>query len=508
VSVPSAWGINTGTGISASSWSAVAGLSGSNPGIMTLAQATLHASVFETGFHTEDNTDLDQFSTGAFVSPNTDYQTIAPLATWAQSQTRFASIYAAVDAWANTAAAGAYTSNAVAQATDIDQDGVPEYLLYNDRVFAEFKGIGGRMINAWVRDVVTGEVFQALGNPVGYAGSETEEEGQLNLDNPSTSGTQAYRTSGFKDLFAQTGGPGVGNNNYVNNLYTAAPASSGTGWTFTSSDGLITKTVTLGAGVSLFNASYSISPSINQLFVRFGLSPNLNDLLINGQANLVSGTNGTGEFSVVNATTARSVRSFVKYGGTNTYNGAYNPAAVDQSAFNTVSMRNQAQTQQVEISGSGTLKIGVGFETNWTDTLATDPDGIPDWWRLKYFGHTTGFASDLSRAGDDPAGDGLTNMEKYILMLNPTESEPGGIPTLIVTYNAQGLPVLSFPTLPDRLYSIYYTTTLSSSPNWTQAGGAITGNGSTMHWTDDGSETGGAPGSSQHRFYKMQVGIQ
>ena len=76
-----------------------------------------------------------------------------------------------------------------------------------------------------------------------------------------------------------------------------------------------------------------------------------------------------------------------------------------------------------------------------------------------------------------------------------------------MTYNAQGLPVLSFPTLPDRLYSIYYTATLNSSPNWTQAGGAITGNGSTVRWTDDGSETGGAPGASQHRFYQLQVSV-
>jgi len=205
VPVPSAWGINTGTGISASSWNAVSALSGSNPGLVTLAQATLHASVFETGFHTEDNTNLEQFSTGAFVSPNSNYQTVASVATWAQSQTRFASIYDVVDSWANQSGTGAYNSQVVARAVDIDQDGVPEYLLYNDRVFAEFKGIGGRMINAWVRDVITGEVFQALGNPIGYAGSATEEEGQLNLDNPSTSGTQAYRTSGLKDLFAQTG---------------------------------------------------------------------------------------------------------------------------------------------------------------------------------------------------------------------------------------------------------------------------------------------------------------
>ncbi len=508
--VPSAWGINTGTGISASSWNALTSLSGSNPGLTLLAESTLHASVFETAFHDEDNDDLAQFSTGAFVSPNADFESLATLSTWAQSQTRFTSIYDAVDAWANQAAAGAYGSKVVAQAVDIDQDGVPEYLVYNDRVFGEFKAIGGRMVNAWVRDIVTGDVFQALGNPVGYAGSETEEEGQLNLDVVSTSGTAAYRTSGFKDLFAQTGGAGVGNNNYVNNIYTVAPAASGTGWTFTSSDGLIVKTVTLAPSSSLFSASYKINSSINDLYVRFGLSPNLADLLINGQANLVAVTStNTGEFSVVDATPARSVRSFVKFGGTGTsFNGNLNATAVDQSGdFNTVNMRNQAQTQQAELFGSGTMNIGVGFETNWTDTLTTGTDGIPDWWRLKYFGHPDGEASDQSEAGNDPTGDGLTNMEKYILMLNPLVAEPGGLPSVKVTYNAQGLPVLTFPTLPDRNYSIDYTSALGPNATWTQAGATFAGNGQQMQWTDNGSETGGTPASSQRRFYRLQVSL-
>jgi len=274
---------------------------------------------------------------------------------------------------------------------------------------------------------------------------------------------------------------------------------------------LIKKTVTLGVGSSLFNASYTINSSINQLYVRFGLSPNLGDLLTNGQTNLESVTSGSaGEFSVVDATPQRSVRSFVKYGGTSGgYNGTLNTAAVDQSGgFNTVSMRNQAQTQQVELTGSATMNIAVGFETNWTDTLVTGTDGIPDWWRLKYFGHATGEASDLSRAGDDPTGDGLTNMQKYILMLNPTQAEPGGLAILTVTENAQDLPVLSFPTLPDRLYSIYYSASLSPTATWTQAGGSMIGTGSTMQWIDNGSQTGGAPSASQQRFYKLQVGVQ
>ena len=186
-----------------------------------------------------------------------------------------------------------------------------------------------------------------------------------------------------------------------------------------------------------------------------------------------------------------------------------NTVAVDQSGgFSTVNMRNQAQTQQVEVSGSGTMNIAVGFETNWTDVLTTGTDGIPDWWRLKYFGHTAGIASDLSRAGDDPAGDGLTNMQKYILMLDPTKSEPGSLPTLTITANAQGQPVLGFPSLPDRLYGIYYSTSEGPTANWSQAGNSIIGTGSGMHWTDDGSQTGGAPGTAHQHFYRLQISVQ
>ena len=52
-------------------------------------------------------------------------------------------------------------------------------------------------------------------------------------------------------------------------------------------------------------------------------------------------------------------------------------------------------------------------------TIDNDGDGIPDWWMVKYFGHPTGFAGDNSLAQNDPAGDGLSNLQKYLLGRNP-----------------------------------------------------------------------------------------
>ena len=52
-------------------------------------------------------------------------------------------------------------------------------------------------------------------------------------------------------------------------------------------------------------------------------------------------------------------------------------------------------------------------------TIDNDGDGIPDWWMINYFGHPTGQASDQSFAWNDPAGDGLSNLQKYLLGRNP-----------------------------------------------------------------------------------------
>jgi hypothetical protein len=52
-------------------------------------------------------------------------------------------------------------------------------------------------------------------------------------------------------------------------------------------------------------------------------------------------------------------------------------------------------------------------------TIDNDGDGIPDWWMMNYFGHPTGQASDQSFAWSDPAGDGLSNLQKYLLGRNP-----------------------------------------------------------------------------------------
>ncbi|MEI6608005.1 MAG: hypothetical protein WCP35_22105, partial [Verrucomicrobiota bacterium] len=501
VPLPGAYGqIGSGTGLADRAWTNATSVSGSYGSLAKLARATAHASVFEAAFHDQTANDLSKFSTGAYITPDTTFQNMSTFAKYAQSQTRSAAIYSRVNAWAAAAAGGTYTTTAMAEAMDVDLDGEPEYLLFNDRVMALFERLGGRMTHAWVRDILSGEVFQTVGNPLGYAGSETEEEGNVHLS--ANTGQPALRTSGFKDWFAQTGGAGVGTNGYVNNLYAVTPAADAAGWTFSSSDGKITKTITLAPRSSRLAARYDLGADVNTVFVRHGMSPNLYDLLVNGQANLTSVNDTTrGEINVIDRTPQqRTVRSFVKYGGG--YTAIYNTSAVDRdpnSGFDTLNMRNQAQTQQIEVAVANGQTFAIAFETGPSVSISTADDAIPDWWKQQYALSIT----DPTVANQPAAsGDGMTNGQKYVFGLDPTVIHPIGV-TVTVNKDAQGRFTLEFPTLIDRIYQIYFSSDLAGT--WTAAGPTIPGSGGVLSWTDDGTTTGTPPSSTNRRFYRVNI---
>jgi hypothetical protein len=52
----------------------------------------------------------------------------------------------------------------------------------------------------------------------------------------------------------------------------------------------------------------------------------------------------------------------------------------------------------------------------------SDCDGIPNAWMIQYFGHPNGQEADLSRAGDDADGDGMTNLQEYLAGTDPTNN--------------------------------------------------------------------------------------
>ena len=384
-----AYGMLYTGGLSSNAWAQVAAIS--NPDVKRLAGEVIHASVFETAFHNESNNDLSRWSSGEYIYPSTDYQTLVDFAKNAQNQTRLAALYTRVDAWA-AAATGLVTT--VVTNLDADLDGEAEYWLYNKHVAAMFERIGGRMIAAW-RRTADGRVFQMIGNLASYAGGETEEEGAWSV-NTNTGAVVAYRASALKDWWA-------GTPNYVNALYTATTNGVTNGWKLTSADTKIAKTVTLAPTATAFAVQYAVDPTLNGgvLYVRHGLSPDLSGLLVNGQRGLADSIATTGV--VVTLTTTSNVVGVslaMTQGSVNT--GAEDDAELN---FDSVPMRNLAQTRQVEIVGTNTLTFTLSFSaedaSNDPAVLEIDPDRT-------VFTNAVGTTNAFTVSATDPDNDPVT----------------------------------------------------------------------------------------------------
>ena len=153
------------------------------PALLSLARATIHASVFETAFHNQTSNDLSKFSTGAYINPGQQLTKLWPA--FPRSPRRKPARRPSTPgstpgrkqrtAAPTTAAPSPSKLMSILMAKD-------EYFIYNDRLVRPLRtAIGGRMIGAWLRDIDTGYVSQVVGNLASYAGSETEEEGAGNF---------------------------------------------------------------------------------------------------------------------------------------------------------------------------------------------------------------------------------------------------------------------------------------------------------------------------------------
>lgn len=497
VPLPKPFGQQTTSGLVKDSWDSLSSMINTNSAHGKLARSVMHAATYITAFHNQPTSDLRKFSTGAYLNPDTSTNTLTDFARISQAQARFAAVYKEVEAWGVAAHGGAYYTAPQAVSKDVDLDGENEYLLYNDRVFAVLEALGGRVVGAWVRHLGSGEIYQAVGNFLSFANSDTEHEGTGNVNGASP---DAHRTSAFKDWYAQSGSAGT---NYVNSLYAVTPAGGGqTGWKFTSGDGKVVKTVTLAALSSQFRAHYDLA-SIETIYVRFGLTPNLRDLFLNGQTHL-GGVSSNGALAdVVNTAAPDAVRAYVRYNGPG-YSGSLQANAIDDAApsvnFDTINMRNQAQTQQVEVFGGNGLTIGLGLETGATLTVDSDEDKLPDWWEEL---HDLDPHSNNAESGanGNPSGDGISNLEKYVWGLDPNVAQ-AYLPRMGTTL--EGL-TLTFPTIKHREYRVLFAESVSG--DWTPASSWMPGTGSDLVWTDDGTQTGGNPASQPARFYRLEVRV-
>lgn len=470
-----------GAGIARDAWNTVAPLPDS--GLKRLARGTYHAATWLAGWHEEDNGDLRTFSTGDFINPDTTFDNLSAGSKHAQSQVRFAAVHQLVAAWA---AAPPQVASAVE--FDADMDGEVEYLLQNDRVFAVFEAVGGRCTAAWVRANGGGEVRQVVGNFLSYSGSETEHEGASN-QNPDRS-VLARRTSAFKDWWAN--GSGGGTNQYVNAIYSVAPAVSGTGWTFTAPAGAIVKTIRLAAGSDTLAADYQLNGGVDKLFVRFGLSPDLDELLVSGQRNLsgpelVGGGVELSTLSPLALTTARVIPG----SGVTWQAGAVDD---DFNSFDSVAMRNQAQVHQVEVeSQSATFTVNLGLSVVCLDC---DGDGLPAEWEAVHNLDDNDPGGENGAHGD-PDGDGIPNLAEWLTGLNPGIDDRRLYPRLTAVHQGGGIR-LSFPTIPARIYQLQVSSDLLV---WEPSGAPVDTTGQASPGTLEVDETRG-PGN---RFYRVTI---
>jgi hypothetical protein len=132
----------------------------------------------------------------------------------------------------------------------------------------------------------------------------------------------------------------------------------------------------------------------------------------------------------------------------------------------------------------------------------SDADGIPDWWRLAYFGHALGEAGDKSRGQDDADGNGISNLTKYLNGINPLIAAdvpylaPFNITRVSVTSsNVQ----IGCATATNWSYLLLSSASLGAGANWTANGSTASGTGGTVTFTDSNAPTNSA------RYYRVQA---
>jgi len=345
-----------------------------------------------------------------------------------------------------------------------------------------------------MRDPNTSQVWQVAGNLAAYSNSETEDEGATNVTGLAVN---AYRTSGFKDWWVVSSG-GTGNSTRVNSLYTVSATTDGTtGWIMNSQDG-VTKTIRLAnASSDRLAATYNLA-GLSRMYLRFGVSPNLQDLMIRGQTGLAVTSPSASRINVANVSTSATVRASVQV-SSDTSNGgnssSINTTATDTdglTSFSTINMRNQAQTEQVEVAlmGEGPHTVTLAFDQG-NDNADTDADGLPDDWE------NTNFGNLRQLANGDPDNDGLTNLQEYALGSNPN-SASSGMPTVGVSGTTASGFTITFPTVAGRTYQVLGAESLTSA-SWNNVGSSIPGDGTQKSVTDP------LTNAPSRKFYKVQI---
>jgi glycosidase len=141
-----------------------------------------------------------------------------------------------------------------------------------------------------------------------------------------------------------------------------------------------------------------------------------------------------------------------------------------------------------------------GLQVRKIADVFSDTDGIPDWWRLAYFGHATGSAADLSRGSDDADGDGVSNLTEFLHGTDPLN--PSAFP-LLPPFNISGFSrsganfLLNCNSALNWAYQLQRRDTLDAASSWVSVGPAVNGTGGVLSFSDNATNA--------TRFYRIQA---
>jgi len=162
-------------------------------------------------------------------------------------------------------------------------------------------------------------------------------------------------------------------------------------------------------------------------------------------------------------------------------------------------MRNQAQTHQVELSGSGNFSFAMGFEVEGEGEQYNN--GVPYSWLTN-----NDYETDVDVNAVMAANGFNTLREAYIANLNPRVA--GDRFQFGQTLRGDGV-IVRFSTKLERDYLVWYTDNGLIEPTWYQGSShRIQGTGGIEEWEDVGDHTRPHPMGVDHRFYAVEVLLQ